>query len=163
MYIIIHQTTNIKNQKINFSFVSAHFASFMYIWTIFEILKKILSMNLSIWLKKYKKNWWGRMPRPKYFLNNFFLVGKLINHNSKNKNCKNRKSDFSFNSALCTSCVKMGAKLRRGRGLHILTWDKADIIIYFSRLAIRGAKRLAKYFVKQNISEANYIWGGFIS
>ena len=46
--------------------------------------------------------------------------------NSKNKN---RKIDFSFDSAHCTPFTKMGAKLRRGGGgcLHILTWDRTRI------------------------------------
>ena len=39
--------------------------------------------------------------------------------NSKNKNFK---IDFSFDSALCTSFMKMEAILEGG-GLHILTWD----------------------------------------
>ena len=42
--------------------------------------------------------------------------------NSKNKNWK---IDFSFNSALCASYMKIGAKLRGQGGLHILTWGRA--------------------------------------
>ena len=37
-----------------------------------------------------------------------------FNENSKNRNRKKRKIDFSFDSALCVSFMKVGAKLRGG-------------------------------------------------
>ena len=40
---------------------------------------------------------------------------------------KIKNIDFSFDSALCASLMKMGAKLRGC--LHILTWDKAQVML----------------------------------
>ena len=45
-------------------------------------------------------------------------------------NRKNRKINFSFDSAHCASFMKIGSKLRGGRGgLHILSWDRALLLI----------------------------------
>ena len=43
--------------------------------------------------------------------------------NTKNKNWK---IDFSFDSALYASFMKLATKLRDGGVLHILTWDRAS-------------------------------------
>ena len=43
---------------------------------------------------------------------------------------KNRKTDFSFDSAHCASFMKVGSKLRGG-GLHNLSWDR----VFGSRFA----------------------------
>ena len=48
--------------------------------------------------------------------------------NSKKKNQKNRKIDFSFDSAHFASFNKIGAKLRGEEGgLRIFSWEKAKI------------------------------------
>ena len=47
-----------------------------------------------------------------------------MNFHDNPKN-KNQKIDFSFDSAHCTSFIKMGAKLRGG-GLYILSWEKPN-------------------------------------
>ena len=49
---------------------------------------------------------------------------KKIDHNLENENWKYRKIDFSFNSALCASIIKMGVELRGEGGLHTLRWEK---------------------------------------
>ena len=49
-----------------------------------------------------------------------------MNFHDNPKN-KNRKMDFSFVSAQSASFMKIGAKLREGGGLHILSWDRAEI------------------------------------
>ena len=56
-----------------------------------------------------------------FFVSTFLVNLNTSNHNSNNTNRKNRKIDFSFNSAHCASFMKMVAKLRRGEGgfLHI--------------------------------------------
>ena len=47
--------------------------------------------------------------------------------NSKNKD---RKIDFSFDSAYCASFFKMEAKLRgRRAGVHILSWELPNFLI----------------------------------
>ena len=52
------------------------------------------------------------------YIKNLNIVNK-IDYNSKNKN---RKSDFSFDSALWASIIKNGSKTGGGGGLHILSY-----------------------------------------
>ena len=52
-----------------------------------------------------------------------------MNLNDKSEN-KNRKIDFLFDSTYCASFMKVGSKLRRREGLHILSWDRAIIEFY---------------------------------
>ena len=61
---------------------------------------------------------------------NFWSIVNTISHNSKKKN---RKIEFSFDSALCTSFMKIGAKLRGGGGLHILTSDRPNLFFILFR------------------------------
>ena len=58
-----------------------------------------------------------------FFVKNFmvlygsqFKIVSKIDYNSKNQNCQ---IDFSFDSALCASIIKMGTKLRGGRGRRV--------------------------------------------
>ena len=65
-----------------------------------------------------------------------------------NSEKKNRKTDFSFDSAHCTCFMKVGSKL--GGGLHIVSWDTAS-----------SANRSVEYtqFSKQNyIQNKTYIY-----
>ena len=49
----------------------------------------------------------------------YFLIFTIVNFHDNSKN-KNRKIDFSFDSANCTSIMKVGSKLREGgRGVSI--------------------------------------------
>ena len=58
--------------------------------------------------------------------------------NSKNKNWKNQKIDFSFDSAHCASFMKTGEKLRKGSAYPYLGQGRstelvANLVIFFSR------------------------------
>ena len=53
---------------------------------------------------------------------------KKRNELKRKKREKNREIDFSFDSALLASVIKIGTILNEGKALRILTWDRAYIM-----------------------------------
>ena len=109
-YKIDHKSKNeiAKIGKIDFSIVSGHCASFMQI----EPPLKIFFLY---------EEFYGYCRKKLFF---HLKIMKKIDHNQENENWKYRKIDFSFNSALCASIIKMGVELRGEGGLHTLRWEK---------------------------------------
>ena len=137
--------------------------------------KKISNIKINFFSKLVKFTWkiQNRLNKKKKQISNFsnFHFSSYGHFCSKycqlsmnfhdNSSNKIRQIVFSFVSAHCACFLKVGSKLRGG-GLHVVSWDRAHLILFWARSNIVLSTRLLSIKIaehaRQSLSSTSVVW-----